>query len=310
MAELAAGALADVALDLLPVVLIVAHFFAVRADGEHLFELADLAGEAEHALGDAQAHPELLHVEGLVEEVVHAGVAGGLLVVHRVLVGREQNEIGVLHADAAADFLAQFEAVHAGHVPVADDEAYAVGGEFGPGFLAIGCLNRLVAEAVECLDQDGAGKGIVFDGEDAHGGAEVAATRSERPAGVEDKGAESGGGLGARAVAEGFVEALPSGAKLGEKRFGLVPGGIAGGVFESEAGVLQLSCAEAGAAAGEGMGTAREVWVALMEQFGKLFDPSWHLRPEDSGEFVEEGDVGCASHALELGHLVGIEYDA
>jgi len=167
-----------------------------------------------------------------------------------------------------------------------------------------------VAEAVECLDQDGAGKGIVFDGEDAHGGAEVAATRSERPAGVEDKGAESGGGLGARAVAEGFVEALPSGAKLGEKRFGLVPGGIAGGVFESEAGVLQLSCAEAGAAAGEGMGTAREVWVALMEQFGKLFDPSWHLRPEDSGEFVEERDVGCASHALELGHLVGIEYDA
>jgi hypothetical protein len=109
---------------------------------------------------------------------------------------------------------------------------------------------------------------------------------------------------------EGFVEALPGGAKLGEESLGFVPGAGVGGVFEGEAGVLQLACAEAGAAARECVGAACEGRVALKDKAGELIEAPWHLGAEDSGEFVEEGDVGCAAYALELGHLVGIEYDA
>ena len=59
MTELAPGSFIDVGLNLLPVILVVADFFAVRTNRQEGLELLDLSRETQYPLGHSQAHPQM-----------------------------------------------------------------------------------------------------------------------------------------------------------------------------------------------------------------------------------------------------------
>ena len=168
--EVAAGVCVDVALDLLPVVGIVADPFTVHADGNQLFEATELGGEVENALGDTEPHENHFAVQWFREEVVHFGVHRGAQVVASGMDGGEEDEVGVIGFTGLADAFAELDAVAVGHHPVADDDANGVVLECGPRGFAVGGGQDGVASVFEAELEHLEGDGIVFSDEDFHGG--------------------------------------------------------------------------------------------------------------------------------------------
>src|SRR5690606_33028123 len=85
-----------VALDLRPVVRVVADLLAVRANRKKRRQLRDLCSETEDTLGDTQTHPELVHVERLVQEIIDTGVRRLALVFDTGRGARQEDEVDVL----------------------------------------------------------------------------------------------------------------------------------------------------------------------------------------------------------------------
>ena len=74
------GLFLDVRLKVLPVVAVVAHFFAIHAGGQEGFDLPQVTGEIEDAPGDKEPPPNFVGVDRFDQEVVHSGPNGGVVV--------------------------------------------------------------------------------------------------------------------------------------------------------------------------------------------------------------------------------------
>lgn len=168
MAEIAAGLLRDIGLHAVPVVLIVADFFAVHADRKQLLELPELRGEFDDPLGDAQPHRDRLAVERLCEEVVHTCVHRLAQVLPPGVVRGEEDEVGVVRLGPRAHLAAEIQAVQAGHHPVAHDYADRFGVECRPCGLAAVGRHDLVAAALQCDLKDLCGDHVILGDQDFH----------------------------------------------------------------------------------------------------------------------------------------------
>src|SRR5437868_11953680 len=124
VAELRLGALLDVAFERAPVLGVVADAFAVGADGEQAGQLLQLAAQAQDALGDREARPELVRVDRFGDEVVGSSFHAGEVLLFATA-RCDQNEIHVRGIVAGPDAPAQVDAVHLGHVPVGDHHGHA-----------------------------------------------------------------------------------------------------------------------------------------------------------------------------------------
>src|SRR5262249_18974018 len=125
VAKLRSGMGAEVLLELLPVVAVVADALAVRANGEKPLELLDLAQglfQLGHALRQAllQAHHARPHLDAgaqlrAVERFGHVVVGPGFQTGHKIFLlalGRQQDEVGRSAVRQLTDQTAQSHAVH------------------------------------------------------------------------------------------------------------------------------------------------------------------------------------------------------
>ena len=137
MADLGPRPLVDVALDLLPVVLVVPDFFAVRAHRHHLLEAMDLRRVPEDPLRDPQAHPEGRQVDRLRQEVVDPRLRGRAAVVSESALPGQEDEVDIFGLMLGAEAPAEVEAVQGRHLPVAHDHPRLFDQPGLPGLLAV-----------------------------------------------------------------------------------------------------------------------------------------------------------------------------
>jgi hypothetical protein len=141
---------------------------------EHVVDGLDLLAaliqglfEHEHALAGPDADLKLGAVEGLGDEVVGAG-AQAFDDVALLVLGREQDEVGVVGPLGGPDAPAEFDPVGPRHHPVGDDEVAGLGGEARPGLLAIRNADHLVAPALKRPLQHQARHRIIFRDQNLH----------------------------------------------------------------------------------------------------------------------------------------------
>ncbi len=131
--------------------------------------LEQLLLQFEDAAPGADADAQFMGVEGLGEVIVGAGVHA----FDQVLgfgAGGEQEDVDVRFAIGAANFPADFDAIHAGHHPIEHSETGRAGAvENRPSLIAVACDHGLVAPSGQHGFQHGLKHRIVFRGQHAHG---------------------------------------------------------------------------------------------------------------------------------------------
>src|SRR5260370_28730991 len=176
VAEADVGVFAEVFLDALPVVAVVAVILAPAADRQQPLEVAvaaagglqlpDALGKAgmefDHAAGGANPSLEFGRLDGLGQILVGAALQAGDDVLQAAAAG-QHDQVGRLIGGRLADAAADFQAIDAWQAPVDDGQARRVGAaQDVPGRLAVGDADDGVAPRAELFLQGGAGDGVVF----------------------------------------------------------------------------------------------------------------------------------------------------
>ncbi len=130
-------------------------------------QLAALQGE--NPLAGADSSDKLLHGEGLVDEVVRAGVHG-VDDELRALPRGEQDEVDVTAGRPLADFSAELDPAHLGHHPVGDYQAELSAANQLEGLVAVVGDAHLVSELRQRVFQDFCRDVVVVNDQDFHGG--------------------------------------------------------------------------------------------------------------------------------------------